>query len=68
MVSVSLFENRLFWTDWSDKSVKSVNKFKGLSGNITAPFFLADKLRDQPMQLKVVHPLLQQAPGTNQCS
>ncbi|XP_067938218.1 low-density lipoprotein receptor-like isoform X1 [Watersipora subatra] len=58
--SITAFENKLYWTDWAHRHIVSANKYTG--GNITR--VLGDL--EQPMDLKVFHPLSQQK-STNHC-
>lgn len=51
--AMTLFEDRLYWTDWETKSVLSTNK--GIGRNITE--VLGDLI--QPMDIHAVHPVRQ---------
>nr|CAB3263504.1 low-density lipoprotein receptor-related protein 4 [Phallusia mammillata] len=57
---VTIFEDRLYWTDWHTRSVNSVNKFTG-SGVQT----ISSRLHF-PMDIQTYHPL-RQPKGPNRC-
>ncbi|XP_076823399.1 prolow-density lipoprotein receptor-related protein 1-like isoform X2 [Clavelina lepadiformis] len=60
--SMSMFEDRIYWTDWHDQSIHSVHKFRALDGkNDTV---LGRSFIHRPMDLKVIHPLRQPMPIT----
>lgn len=51
--AITMFENFVYWSDWETKSIHRCHKYSGLDcQNITS-------LAYRPMDLKVVHPLLQ---------
>ncbi|KAK9880927.1 hypothetical protein WA026_013260 [Henosepilachna vigintioctopunctata] len=53
---LTLFENRIYWTDSTKQGVMSVDKFDG-SASIQ-PFYKMKDIRD-PKAIKTVHPLMQ---------
>lgn len=58
--SITVFENQLYWSDWRNKHIASANKYTG--ANMTS---IIGGL-EQPMDLKVYHPMSQQN-STNHC-
>jgi len=53
MKPYSLFENFVYWSDWETKSIHRCHKYSGQDcQNVTS-------LAHKPMDIKVVHPLLQ---------
>lgn len=51
--AITMFENFVYWSDWETKSIHRCHKYSGQDcQNITT-------LVNRPMDLKVVHPLLQ---------
>ncbi|XP_044762088.1 low-density lipoprotein receptor-related protein 2 [Coccinella septempunctata] len=53
---LTLFENRIYWTDGTKQGIMSVDKYGGTSS--IQPFFKTKDVRD-PKAVKAVHPLVQ---------
>ncbi|CAL4163118.1 unnamed protein product, partial [Meganyctiphanes norvegica] len=61
--SISVFEDRIYWTDWSKFALFSADKFTGVDiKNITAGHML-----ESPKVVHVYHPY-RQPPGDNVCA
>ena len=61
-LSLTIFENRLYWINKNDTTVRSINKFRGLHRN-GSQIEILSMLTYQPVALKAVHPVLQATSG-----
>ncbi|XP_072042767.1 low-density lipoprotein receptor-like [Amphiura filiformis] len=59
--SIAVFEDEVYWTDWKKASIQKANKFDG-----TSRINLLTNLNN-PMNLRVMHPLLQSNFSENYC-
>ncbi len=53
--SISVFENSIFWSDWTRMTVKKMNKYNGVDGVMT----LAQDNTRTPYGITVIHPVKQ---------
>lgn len=53
---LTIFEDFLYWTDWTNRTVEKANKFSGGNRSVILSF-----THYRPMGIKIVHPLLQMA-------
>nr|XP_026693170.1 prolow-density lipoprotein receptor-related protein 1-like isoform X2 [Ciona intestinalis] len=60
--SISLFEDSIYWTDWSQTSIMTSYKFRSIHN--TTNVHPIHKVVHIPMDLKVVHPLRQPMPAS----
>ncbi|XP_050433383.1 low-density lipoprotein receptor-related protein 1 isoform X2 [Adelges cooleyi] len=59
--AITLFENYVYWSDWETKTIHKCHKYSGLGcQNVTTLVY-------KPMDIKVVHPLLQPSRAYNPC-
>ncbi|CAH1789469.1 unnamed protein product [Owenia fusiformis] len=58
--AMTLFEEWMYWVDWNHKAVEKANRFTGEDKQILV------NITHRPMDIHVVHPLLQEN-GTNPC-
>lgn len=51
--AITLFENFVYWSDWETKNIHKCHKYSGQEcRNVTSLVY-------RPMDIKIVHPLLQ---------
>ncbi|XP_050540895.1 low-density lipoprotein receptor-related protein 1 [Daktulosphaira vitifoliae] len=59
--AITLFESYIYWSDWETKTIHRCHKYSGLEcQNVTS-------LIHKPMDIKIVHPLLQPSRTYNPC-
>ncbi|XP_072048571.1 uncharacterized protein [Amphiura filiformis] len=59
--SIDVFEDKVYWTDWEKDSIQEANKFDGTSRTNLLTHI------NNPMNLRVMHPLLQSNFSENYC-
>ena len=55
--SISLFEDRVYWSDWQNRTVAYISKIINSTANEIS--VSEERLPHRPMDLKVIHPALQ---------
>ncbi|XP_027843018.2 low-density lipoprotein receptor-related protein 1 [Aphis gossypii] len=59
--AITLFENFVYWSDWETKNIHKCHKYSGQEcRNVTSLVY-------RPMDIKIVHPLLQPSRAYNPC-
>ncbi|XP_070532290.1 very low-density lipoprotein receptor-like isoform X1 [Ptychodera flava] len=58
--AIDVFEDRVYWSDWTTKSIESANKWTGKDQQVVRSGLL------NPMDIVVMHPV-RQKPGYNHC-
>lgn len=59
--ALAVWEDKIYWTDWDNKSLVSCEKYHGTNCSIVAQFV------HKPMDLRVIHPSRQRVTEVNPC-